>query len=118
MPSPDDFRNPEGNPKGLFNFRFEFACGNNPKGSGDSAGPTLPVFDVLNKKVREKINFAILNGDWLYETRRDYPPEQWLHQVGLDKEQTPRIVRHAPTIVGVWQNYKDLLHRYNLPVAP
>ena len=27
MPSPDDFRNPEGNPKGLFNFRFEFACG-------------------------------------------------------------------------------------------
>ena len=111
MPSPDDFRNPEGNPKGLFNFRFEFACGNNPKGSGDSAGPTLPVFDVLNKKVREKINFAILNGDWLYETRRDYPPEQWLHQVGLDKEQTPRIVRHAPTIVGVWQNYKDLLHR-------
>jgi len=111
MPSPDDFRNPEGNPKGLFNFRFEFACGNNPKGSGDSAGPTLPVFDVLNKKVREKINFAILNGDWLYETRRDYPPEQWLHQVGLGKEQTPRIVRHAPTIVGVWQNYKDLLHR-------
>ena len=111
MPSPDDFRNPDGNPEGLFNFRFEFACGNNPKGSGDSAGPTLPVFDTLNKQVREKINFAILNGDWLYETRRDYPPNEWLHQVGLPEAGTPRIVRHAPTIVGVWQNYKDLLHR-------
>jgi alkaline phosphatase D len=111
MPRAKDFKNPKGNPKGLFNFRFEFACGNNPKGSGDSVGPTLPIFDTLNAKVREKINFAILNGDWLYETRRDYPLQEWLHQVGLAGKDTPRIVRHAPTVVGVWQNYKDLLHR-------
>lgn len=111
MPSAKNFINPKGNPEGLFNFRFEFACGNNPKGSGDSAGPTLPVFDTLNKQVREKINFAILNGDWLYETRRDYAPQEWLHQVGLNRAETPRVVQKAPTIVGVWQNYKDLLHR-------
>ncbi len=103
-------RIPKGNPKGLFNFRFEFACGNNPKGGGDSVGPTLPVFDTLNAKVRDQVNFAILNGDWLYETRRDYPPQEWLHQVGLEPK-LHRIVRHAPTVVGVWQNYKDLLHR-------
>jgi alkaline phosphatase D len=76
MPRAKDFKNPQGNPKGLFNFRFEFACGNNPKGGGDSVGPTLPVFDTLNAKVRDQVNFAILNGDWLYETRRDYPPQE------------------------------------------
>jgi len=111
MPRAKDFKNPKGNPKGLFNFRFEFACGNNPKGGGDSVGPTLPVFDTLNAQVRDKVNFAIQNGDWLYETRRDYPPQEWLHQVGLSKANAPRIVRHAPTVVGVWQNYKDLMHR-------
>ena len=111
MPSAKDYRNSAGNPEGLFNFRFEFACGNNPKGGGDSVGPTLPIFDTLNAKVRDQIHFAILNGDWLYETRRDYPPTEWLHQVGLDREDAPRIVKKAPTIVGVWQNYKDLLHR-------
>ena len=111
MPRAEDYRNPSGNPEGLFNFRFEFACGNNPKGGGDSVGPTLPIFDTLNTRVRDQIHFAILNGDWLYETRRDYPPTEWLHQVGLDREDAPRIVKKAPTIVGVWQNYKDLLHR-------
>ena len=111
MPRAKDYKNPKGNPKGLFNFRFEFACGNNPKGGGDSVGPTLPVFDTLNAQVRDKVHFAILNGDWLYETRRDYPPQQWLHQVGLSKANAPEVVRHAPTIVGVWQNYKDLMHR-------
>ena len=111
MPRAEDYRNPAGNPEGLFNFRFEFACGNNPKGGGDSVGPTLPIFDTLNAKVRDQIHFAILNGDWLYETRRDYPPTEWLHQVGLARNDSPRIVDKAPTIVGVWQNYKDLLHR-------
>ncbi len=111
MPRAEDFKNPRGNPEGLFNFRFEFACGNNPKGAGDSVGPTLPIFDTLNAKVRDQVHFAILNGDWLYETRRDYPPGEWLHQVGLAGTDAPRLVRHAPTVVGVWQNYKDLLHR-------
>ena len=112
MPQAADFKNAKGNPKGLFNFKFEFACGNNQGGGGDSAGPTVPVFKTLNAKVRENINFAILNGDWLYEQRRDYPPKDWLGQVGLNSmEKAPRIVQKAPTVVGVWENYKTYLAR-------
>ena len=112
MPRAADFKNPKSNPKGLFNFKFEFACGNNQGGGGDSAGPTVPVFKTLNAKVRDNINFAILNGDWLYEQRRDYPPKDWLGQVGLTSlNNAPRIVQKAPTIVGVWENYKTYLAR-------
>ena len=112
LPHADDFRNPDGNPDGLFNFKFEFACGNNQNGNGNSAGPTVPVFDTLNTKVRDEVHFAILNGDWLYEQRRDYPPKSWLHQVGLDSmKEAPRVVRKAPSIVGVWENYKVFLER-------
>ena len=71
LPRAADFNNSKGHPEGWGNFRFEFACGNNQRGGGDSAGPTLPVFDTLNAQVRDKVNFAILNGDWLYENRRD-----------------------------------------------
>ena len=39
LPHADDFRNATGNPEGLFNFKFEFACGNDQRGGGDSAGP-------------------------------------------------------------------------------
>ncbi len=96
----------------MFNFQFELACGNNQRGVGDSAGPTLPVFDTLNAQVRDKINFAILNSDWLYENRRDYPASEWLHQVGLDSlGQAPDIVQKTPTVVGVWENYKTYLER-------
>ena len=112
LPDAKDYLNPDGNPKGLFNFKFEFACGNNQKGGGDSAGPTVPVFDTLNAKVRDQVDFAILNGDWLYEFQRDYPPQSWLHQVGLSAmSDAPHIVQKAPTIVGVWENYKAYLHR-------
>jgi alkaline phosphatase D len=43
LPHAADFMNPDGNPDGLFNFKFEFACGNNQNGNGNSAGPTVPV---------------------------------------------------------------------------
>ena len=112
MPHADDFRNATGNPEGLFNFKFEFACGNNQRGGGDSAGPTLPVFDTLNRQVRDEIHFAILNGDWLYEDQRAYPASEWLHQVGIASlGQAPDIVQKAPTVVGVWENYKIYLER-------
>ena len=112
LPQADDFRNPKGNPDGLFNFKFEFACGNNQNGGGNSAGPTVPVFDTLNQQVRDEVHFAILNGDWLYEQRRDYSPQSWLHQVGLDSmKEAPHTVQKAPSIVGVWENYKVFLER-------
>ena len=112
LPSAADFQNPETNPKGLFNVRFEFACGNNQGGGSDSVGPTLPVYDTLNAQVRDSIQFAILNGDWLYEDRREYPASEWLHQVGLDAmADAPDIVQKSPTIAGVWENYKTYLER-------
>ncbi len=117
LPAPDDVRHPEHNPGGLFNFRFEFACGNNQNTGGGSAyGAELPTYaTMLNQFDRDKaasrLDFAILNGDWLYEEQRDFSPEQWLQQVGLGPEETPRIVTIAPTIVGVWENYKLYLSR-------
>ena len=70
------------------------------------------MFDTLNKQVRDKVHFAILNGDWLYEQRRDYPPKSWLHQVGLNSmKEAPKIVQKSPSIVGVWENYKVYLER-------
>ncbi len=111
LPDAKDFQNDETNPKGLFNFRFEFACGNNQRGGGDSVGPTLPVYDTLNEKVRDTINFQILNGDWLYEDRREYTAREWGYQAGLEPEKFPEIVNKAPTITGVWENYKIYLER-------
>ncbi|MFP6658956.1 MAG: alkaline phosphatase D family protein, partial [Pirellulales bacterium] len=49
------------------------------------------------------------NGDWLYESQRDYKPSQWLAQVDRRAADVPHVVRVAPTIVGVWQNYKHFL---------
>ncbi len=111
LPDPDHFRNAETNPRGLFNFSFEFACGNNQGGGSDSVGPQLPIYNVLNAEWRDKVHFAILNGDWLYEDRREYPASEWLHQVGVGKGDEPAIVRIAPTIAGVWENYKTYLER-------
>ncbi len=111
LPDAKDFQNDETNPKGLFNFRFEFACGNNQRGNGNSVGPTLPVYDTLNSQVRDTINFQILNGDWLYEDRREYTAREWGYQAGLEPEHFPDIVKNAPTITGVWENYKIYLER-------
>ena len=97
------------NPRGLYNFSFEFACGNNQSPTPAGLGPSMPGYDTLNAKVRDKIDFAILNGDWLYEEDRDYPASEWLKQVGVSKK--PHTVEVAPTITGVWQNYKTYMSR-------
>jgi len=93
------------NPRGLFNFSFEFACGNNQKSRG-GLGPTMPTYDTLVRDHMKHVDFAILNGDWLYEESRDYPPHAWAGQVGIGADELPRIVRMAPNITGVWENYK------------
>lgn len=128
---------PKWNPDGLFNFSFEFACGNNqiPR---YGLGPQLPTYQTMMKTgVAEDINFAILNGDWLYEIRRDYRVEQWAAEQGLispsnafgrfsalpkeptEAEQTkwssnatsdiPEVLTHTPQLTGVWENYKWFL---------
>jgi hypothetical protein len=103
-------RNDRHNPRGLFNFAFEFACGNN-QNPNDGGGPALKTYDTLLRQVHDQVHFAILNGDWLYEDRRDYPVDRWLQQTGQTADQTPEIVQLAPSITGVWENYKLYLQR-------
>ncbi len=91
------------NPKGLFNFSFEFGCGNKQLGSNQ------PAFRTMLRKLHGRIHFAIQNGDWLYEEERDYPPARWLAESGGGH--FPRIVNVAPTIVGAWRNYRLYLER-------
>ena len=117
LPAPADTINPEHNPRGLFNFRFEFACGNAQGGRGE-----LPTYETMLSQLHRadrhnRIDFAVLNGDWLYEQKRDYPPDQWLEQVSLRDEQKPHIIDIAPTIVGVWENYKLYLSRAKMLAA-
>ncbi|MBM3775028.1 MAG: alkaline phosphatase [Acidobacteria bacterium] len=110
LPDAADFRHPEWNPRGLFNFRFEFgSCNNqNPR---HSVGPSLPAFKTMLDRLQDKVYFSILNGDWLYEDKREFTAGEWRAQVGIAAGATPRVVRLAPTIVGVWENYKFFLER-------
>jgi alkaline phosphatase D len=110
LPDSKGMREPKLNPKGLFNFRFEFACGNNQR-IGHSNGPELPAFKTMLNHLRDKIHFAILNGDWLYEDKREHTVDDWLKQVGRQRDALPPVVQVAPTIVGVWENYKAYLER-------
>lgn len=110
LPDANEVRDATHNPKGLFNFRFEFACGNN-QNPASGLGPELPAFKTMLERLKGKIHFAILNGDWLYEDAREYPVESWLTQVGYTRRQMPRVVELAPSITGVWENYKLYLSR-------
>ncbi len=110
LPSPNHYRHEELNPDGLFNFNFEFACGNNQNPEAGN-GPSLPVYNTLLRQVRDKVHFQILNGDWLYEDQREYPIDAWREQNGVTEEAMPRITQLAPTISGVWENYKRYLSR-------
>ncbi len=108
LPDAKQYQDPELNPKGLFNFSFEYGCGNN-QNPRHSLGPALPTFTTMLREIEEEIHFAILNGDWLYEVRREYTPRQWLSQQGLTPERLPHVLKVAPTLAGVWENYKFFL---------
>lgn len=110
LPDAADFVHEKLNPRGLFNFSFEFACGNN-QNPGQSVGPSTPTFRTMTDRIADDIHFAILNGDWLYETRRTYQVSQWLAQVNRPVEDTPHAVKVSPALVGVWQNYKHFLEQ-------
>lgn len=103
----------EHNPEGRFNFRFEFACGNNQNSSGSPIGTELLAHGtMLRSLVRDSeaslVDFAILDGDWLYENdTRGYTVDEWRAQTGAAPDATPRIVSLMPSIVGVWENYKN-----------
>jgi alkaline phosphatase D len=113
LPRASDYVEPTYNPRGLFNFNFQFgSCANqNPKGG---IGPSLPTWATMHKELNGKMHFSIMNGDFIYEEHRSMPVEQWLSQVGLSNTNTaqiPSVVTVAPTIVGLWENYKTYLSR-------
>lgn len=103
LPDASGFTHAEHNPHGLFNFSFEFACGNKQFSSDQ------PAFRTMLRELDDRVHFSIQNGDWLYEEQRDYPVTAWMEQAGAS--QAPRTVRIAPTITGAWQNYKLYLER-------
>ena len=108
LPDPSDTRNAEHNPQGLFNFRFQIgSCANqNPQ---HGIGHRAPTYENLNKDWADRVHFHIMNGDWLYEELREFPPEAWRLTQGI--AQLPLNVQVMPTIVGVWENYKLYLSR-------
>ena len=112
LPDPSALKT-EHNPEGHFNFRFEFACGNNQNASGSPIGRALITHGTMLRELtsdtdKSVVDFAILNGDWLYEndTRR-YTADQWREQTVTAEADTPREVQLMPSIVGVWENYKN-----------
>lgn len=110
LPDAAGFRNTPHNPQGLFNFRFEFGTGNNQNPSGP--GPWPPAFKTMLDSLQNKVHFAIQNGDFIYEEKRDYPVSEWKAQVGLaPTDKVPRLVELAPSVVGVWENYKLYMSR-------
>ena len=110
LPSAAALEDAEVNPRGDFNFSFEFACGNN-QNPMQGLGHGVPVYNQMLANLKDEVDFAVLNGDWLYEERRDYSPAQWLEQVGIGEDEMPRLLHIAPTITGVWENYKLYLAR-------
>jgi phosphodiesterase/alkaline phosphatase D-like protein len=110
LPNGEEYRDAELNPDGLFNFSFEYACGNNQL-PWQGAGHNPPAFATMLRELKDRIHFSIQNGDWLYEEQRMYKPDDWLKQVGATPDQMPRILEIAPTLAGVWENYKLFLQR-------
>jgi hypothetical protein len=78
-------------------------------------GHQLPTYDHLNRDWADKVHFHIMNGDWLYEELREYPPEAWRLVQGVAS--LPRTAAVMPSIVGVWENYKLYLDRGNALAA-
>lgn len=108
LPSPEAYRDPETNPRGLFNFSFQFGSCADQKVGGE-LGRTLPAYKTMHEQHGRKVLFQIMNGDWIYEEKRDYPVEEWQKQTGVSA--LPRLVKLAPSITGVWENFKLYLER-------
>jgi phosphodiesterase/alkaline phosphatase D-like protein len=110
LPNAATARDPKLNPEGLFNFSFEFGCGNNQV-PYRGHGPLNLGFKTMLPLLQDDIHFAIQNGDWLYETQRHYTPQQWLGQVFAQPGDMPDVLKKAPTLAGVWQNYKYFMNQ-------
>lgn len=110
LPNSNQLKNSEYNPRGLFNFKFEIgSCANQNPMHG--IGHALPLYRTMNQRIADDIDFAVMNGDWLYEELRETSPKAWAARNKLREEEIPRDVQVMPTMVGVWENYKLYLTR-------
>jgi len=110
LPDQEALVDPEHNPDGLFNFRFQIgSCANQNPLHG--IGHHTPTYETLNRDWDDRVSFHIMNGDWLYEELRDYPAEAWRMVQGVPRDAVPNAVQWMPTVVGVWENYKLYLRR-------
>ncbi|MBL9216842.1 MAG: alkaline phosphatase D family protein [Opitutaceae bacterium] len=108
LPNADTYRDPRHNPAGRFNFAFEVgACNAQDRGMAAE----MPAMRTVLDRHRGQIAFSIQNGDWIYEEQRDYPAAAWLAGQLLAPDAAPPVLRAAPVITGVWQNYKVYLER-------
>jgi phosphodiesterase/alkaline phosphatase D-like protein len=109
LPDLAEVRHPQHNPKGLFNFQFESgSCANQGE---HSIGPDLPAYRTLLARHKDQVHFAIMNGDFIYEEGREFTLDQWLKQQERNRDSLPALLKLAPTITGVWENYKIYLER-------
>lgn len=108
LPDATAFRHAPNNPRGLFNFRFEFGCGNNQNPANNNP-PDPPAFATMLRELKDKIHFQIMNGDWLYEEKRETTAEQWSQANGV--KEAPPPVNLLRGMTGVWENYKLYLSR-------
>ena len=110
LPAAETFRDAATNPRGLFNFRFQFGSCADQRPVGGT-GPGLPAYGTMLKQLPGSILFSIMNGDWLYEDKREFTVEDWREQTGSRNAPLPKILELAPSIAGVWENYKYFLER-------
>jgi alkaline phosphatase D len=140
LPSAESHRHARYNPRGLFNFSFEFGSCNwqyyqymdgvSPDHYEIYGTPLDVVYRTMLERHKDRIHFHIVNGDWLYEEAapppghdgtglhelmrglpgREVTEEQWARDQGITG-QLPREVEIAEGIAGVWQNYKTYLER-------
>ena len=110
LPDSASLIDPKHNPEGLFNFKFQIgSCANQNPLHG--IGHQTPTYETLNRDWSHRVDFHIMNGDWLYEELRDYPLEAWRLVQDVALNAVPDPLQWMPTVIGVWENYKLYLRR-------
>ncbi|MGM0486308.1 MAG: alkaline phosphatase D family protein [Planctomycetota bacterium] len=73
IPDADTYRDPQFNPRGLYNVCFSIGTGNcqNPLYKRGGQYVDAPAFRSLWKQHRDEVMFHFMNGDYIYEELRD-----------------------------------------------
>lgn len=110
LPAENQVRNEQHNPEGLFNFSFEFGCGNyqTPRIYPDTL---MPTYATMQRRIADKVQFQVMNGDFIYEAARGTSPSEWGSANNVSKGDLPDILDMTPGLAGVWANYKLYLDR-------